>query len=318
MGCDKLTIGTPFYNSAWCFKEYADGLLNLSYPKPKIELVFMDNESTDNTLQLLNGFKEEHDSEYYAILIDSCPHTYPDMQSVNSLKLGNNIIENIARTRNWIIQSKHPDTNLVFIDSDSVPPSNGIERLLKMTKKPYYGDVCSGITIEPTTAYYVEFPTAAKQQIEELIRTNLEYVLHKFLRRVPSFDFSLEFNIRGEPVPICSLNNILSLPPQLRNKILEAKLCGFGFVLIKNQVLQEQSFETDQTLRGFVGEDYHFCNQARQLGFKVLVDTNLWYDHLHWLYDKDVETIKLKGVNPKARTIIPALSAFSKLSRKHG
>lgn len=309
-----ITIGTPFYNSGWCFKDYVKGILNFSYPKEKTELIFMYSESTDDTLQLLKEFKEKHDDKYVSILIDSCPRDYWS-PLVNSLlfkpfvksEKQHRRVKNIARARNRIIQNKCSNTDLVFIDSDTVPPFDGIERLLKMTEPPYYADICGGIYIAPSINYMAEFGNYTKLEIAKLCQTtNPIGAFHRLMKKVNALSFFLKFNARGELTPILSFNNMLSLPSELCNRILKVEACGFGFVLIKNRVLEQQEdrwIEEDEIKRGIFAEDLYFCVQARKSGFKILVDTSLWCDHLHWNYDK-IKTLNglkivLKGINPK-------------------
>lgn len=55
----KASIIVPIYNAEHTIKECADSILSLNYPKEKLELIFVNNSSTDNTPILL----EEYDGK---------------------------------------------------------------------------------------------------------------------------------------------------------------------------------------------------------------------------------------------------------------
>lgn len=301
-----VTIGTPFYNSEWSFNEYRKGITNLTNPKEKTEFVFIDHTSTDNTLELLKDFKSQHESKYHSIIVDSYPLTRVDVKSLNETeRIFHDYTQltertrNIALIRNFIIEKKSLNAHLVFLDSDCIPPSDAIQRLLKMIDSPYYGDVCGGITIQNASNLYSEFSSCPKNGLAYLVTRDYTYYLNKFLKQVACLNFALETNIRGEIKPLLSRNNVVSLPQELKNKIIEVKFTGFACVLIKNTVLKSLQIDTNPSRHTFLSEDQIFCLDATKLGFKILVDTGLWIDHLHFSYEKSESQIILKGLNPK-------------------
>lgn len=286
-----VTIGTPFYNSAWSFNEYARGIVNLTYPKKKTELIFADHKSKDNTLNLLKDFKKQYESEYRSISVHKIEHLLQDHTHIRNRTL------NIAQIRNFIIEKKAPNTNLIFLDSDCILPSNAIQRFLKMT---YRGDICSATTIHAISNYYAEFGNLTKQQLLNLCR-NPTY-LTETLKQVASLNFSLKMNVRGEIETFHSNNNIIYLPKQIRNKIIPVIFCGFCCVLIKNTVLKSLKIDMTPSRHDNLSEDSIFCLDARKLGFKIVVDTGLWADHIRFSYEKSLSNdfqITLNGLNPK-------------------
>ena len=65
----------------------------------------------------------------------------------------------------------------------------------------------------------------------------------------------------------------------------EVKHLGTGLMLINLKVFKDMpkpyfDFQYDETLT-WIGEDYHFCNQVRDLGFRIYVDHDLSKECYH-------------------------------------
>lgn len=52
----KISIIVPNYNDASRISECIRSLLDLNYPKEKLEIIIVDNGSTDNSLQSIKAF----------------------------------------------------------------------------------------------------------------------------------------------------------------------------------------------------------------------------------------------------------------------
>lgn len=87
-------------------------------------------------------------------------------------------------------------------------------------------------------------------------------------------------------------------PSELQDGLLEVRGVGTGFIMIKRQVfldmrchaktyvtsnqndgLIHEFFPTDNNQNYWVSEDYVFCDRARALGYKTMVDTNVLVQH---------------------------------------
>ncbi len=79
-----------------------------------------------------------------------------------------------------------------------------------------------------------------------------------------------------KPIPI---NKILE------DTFFEIAACGFGCCLIKKEVLQKINLRYNKELGG--GEDFPFCKDAREKGYKIFADTSIRCTHMH--ADKDLE-----------------------------
>jgi mannan polymerase complexes MNN9 subunit len=66
-----ILILTPVKNSAKHLSSYFTQLLTLTYPFEYISIGIMDSDSTDNTVELLNEFKQKHGSTFHSIKVFS-------------------------------------------------------------------------------------------------------------------------------------------------------------------------------------------------------------------------------------------------------
>lgn len=68
---DKPTVmlGTLIRNSAWILKEFLEHVRSLTYDKRKMDLVFVVNDSIDESEKMLHEFANEHRLEYNKLII---------------------------------------------------------------------------------------------------------------------------------------------------------------------------------------------------------------------------------------------------------
>ena len=64
-----VTFGVIAYNEQKYLPDLLEDLLNQNYDTKKIEVVFVDGESTDETRRIMADFKREHQNEFYSINI---------------------------------------------------------------------------------------------------------------------------------------------------------------------------------------------------------------------------------------------------------
>ncbi|MGI0090331.1 MAG: glycosyltransferase [Nitrososphaerales archaeon] len=107
-----VTIGIPTYNREWSLAAVLSSILDFDYDKRRIRLSFVDNQSTDKTMQIIQKFKEEREIEYESITVDVA----------NS---------NIPRARNICFDRASGTDYIFFLDSDIIAPRDTIGRLLK-------------------------------------------------------------------------------------------------------------------------------------------------------------------------------------------
>ncbi len=123
-----ITIGCPCQNNERTMPTYLEAIRNIDFPKDKIQLAFLINNSTDNTYPILKTFREEYLKNYYKISIW-------DISGVNNGYIDNrNAGRNyqyFANVRNlWLRMSDPCSEWILSIDSDIIVPSNIIQRLM--------------------------------------------------------------------------------------------------------------------------------------------------------------------------------------------
>jgi hypothetical protein len=138
-------------------------------------------------------------------------------------------------------------THLLFIDADTIPPAHGLRSLLAAD-----ADIVTGLT--PMLQFDKEKNTWAT-------------MYNTFVRGT---------NEKGEATT--------STPP-IDGRLHEIDRCGSSFVMIKKEVLKAMKkpyykfILTDDGLEHKKSEDIGFCDTAKELGFKVVADTNVVCSH---------------------------------------
>lgn len=165
----------------------------------------------------------------------------------------------VDRARNQIVDFflngiKHPDgsktdfTHLFFVDSDTIPPKDALERLLAHEK-----DIITGMT--PMLHY-----------------DKANNVWGTF------------FNC-WESVKDAAGNIIQSKCPHPNTGVKEIERCGGSCLLIKREVFDKlktpyfQFLIKENGLDHIKSEDIYFCDSAREQGFKIWVDTSVVCQH---------------------------------------
>ena len=245
-----VTIGTPFYNSQWAIERYEKGILDLDYPRDRIRILWVDNESTDHTLDRLKEFGSDYRGEYDDITIIN---RYRVEEKDTRLAFKKNI-ENVF---NDLISSSDPRTDLVIIGSDCIPPSDGLKKLLKM--RELGGNIVAGLTI-----------VCSGKQGDIFLAPH--FSCYFWNQKVSKFN----------SIPIAATKNqyYMKIVPRFQDKIIRCHGIGTGFSMIDREVFNHVRFQADIKF----GEDLLFCLEAGLCGYKIFCDTSLFYDHIHYDY----------------------------------
>jgi glycosyltransferase involved in cell wall biosynthesis len=110
-----MTIGMPIKNRIFCIDKVLASISSQTYPKNKIKMVFIDDQSTDGTYERLLQWKEQHKEEYL------------DIQILRAESKGY-----ISILRNLCISNMEGDL-MLFWDSDVVAPDD--DALSRMIQK---------------------------------------------------------------------------------------------------------------------------------------------------------------------------------------
>ena len=222
---NEILIASPVSNRAWCLPYYLKCLNSIEYPKDKMSLYFIVNNSMDDSLKILNEFKNEYSSHYKSIKIDvsNSKVQFQDERSTNVRH--EYTYNNLVRLRNLILEyAKKIRTDYLFsIDSDILIKSNTLNKLLKANvpiissliyngyihnpEEPWrYTNIMKQITdgsIEHITNWYTKnAETLTESKVIPVDVTGAAYLIHK---DVINSGVRYEYHIQGEDIPF-SLN----------------------------------------------------------------------------------------------------------------
>jgi len=120
----SITLGICTKNSAKTISKTLKSILELDYPKEKIELVIVDGMSQDNTIEIVKKMLEKNDIKW---------------------KLLSDHGKGLAYARQLIVENAH-GKYIIWVDSDHILPSNFVKNHVKfMESKPMIG-AAEGIT----------------------------------------------------------------------------------------------------------------------------------------------------------------------------
>jgi len=105
-----VTIGIPIKNRGTCIARLLESIETLDYPKPKIELVFVDAFSVDGTYEAMVNWRDKNKIYFYDIKL---------IQKET----------NIPQARNVILNNSHGEY-VLFWDSDVVPPEGLLKKMV--------------------------------------------------------------------------------------------------------------------------------------------------------------------------------------------
>jgi len=145
-----VSIVVPCYNDAEHIGETISAIMNMDYPKEMLELIVVDDKSTDNSVEVIKKFINKHKNIRLII---------------NSKNSGG-----AAEPRNIGIKNAKYDC-VAFIDSDSVPKRDALRKMIGFLD----GDKIAGVTC----AVLVKNPKSFIQKLQAF-----EYYIIAFTRKL--------------------------------------------------------------------------------------------------------------------------------------
>ena len=110
-----VAIGMPTYNREWSLDRVLESVLGLDYDRKRIRICFVDNNSSDRTVSMIEAFSADHGAEYEGVLLE-----------VRS--------SNISKARNIAFEMAKGCEYIYFLDSDILVPPDALKRLLSSFK----------------------------------------------------------------------------------------------------------------------------------------------------------------------------------------
>src|SRR3989344_6993870 len=233
----KVLVGIPAsFHKEYCLEEFSNGIKKLTYPKK--EIIFIDNSPHNNYIKKINcqGF-------------NAIKGPYLDAP-----------VQRISASRNVIIDKaiKGNFDYILFLDQDTIPPKDSIERFLKGNKPIICG------------VYF----SRAKSQDGKLVYIPSVYKIIPSDKELPDMTWL-------SPEEIAS------------NKLLNVVSCGGGCIFVSREVFTKIRFREDLKQC----EDRWFCIDLYKSNISLYCDTSIICKHLvtnRGYIWKDGELIKAK------------------------
>lgn len=133
----NILIGSLIRNREWILPRFLTNVTKLNYPKEKITLCFILNDSQDSCHEILENFKKEFEKYYKQILI-----TEINLGTQEDMRVGNRkpVYKSLSQLRNMLLTKGSEFDYLFSIDSDILVNPEDLNFLLSAQK-----DVVSGI-----------------------------------------------------------------------------------------------------------------------------------------------------------------------------
>jgi cellulose synthase/poly-beta-1,6-N-acetylglucosamine synthase-like glycosyltransferase len=151
MTLPTLTIAAPIRNRDFILNQYLEHILNIDYPKNKINLFFILNDSTDQSESILKQFKVHYHAQYNRITIETYNRNVPPDTRTTDIR-NKHIYNHLSILKNYIMR-KVKTEKLLFIDSDILVPNSVINNLLKSEKDIISGLIYNGYLVDPEYPY---------------------------------------------------------------------------------------------------------------------------------------------------------------------
>ena len=236
-----ITISAPIRNREKYLPYYLKHIYEIDYPKNKIGILWVLNNSIDNSENLLNDFKNKYKNEYNYISIKKYDKSNLPEDKRSKYIRETFIYSHLADLRNFIFSKANSDF-LLSIDSDILVPENIIIKLLSHNK-----DICSsliynGFDFNPKAPYL--FTNA-------MVKYKNGY---KHLSKI----------------------HIRMLEKNNESLLQKVDLTG-AVILISKKVYKNKNIKYGYHK---TGEDAYFCECAIKEGYELYVDLNTYSIHL--------------------------------------
>ncbi len=132
----KIAISSIIKNRQWVIQDFLDKIIEIEYNKKDIYLIFIDDFSIDNSLDILYEFKDAYKEEYAEIIILQSDRFFDNNINSRVLKDRNKLYEHLSYLRNKVIDvCKYLNVDYQFsIDSDILVSKDILNHLLSFNK----------------------------------------------------------------------------------------------------------------------------------------------------------------------------------------
>lgn len=242
-----ITIGTLVRNRAWVLPYFLSHIENIDYPKNLIDCIFVVNDSTDNSLEILKQFKLKNEKLYNRIIIDVYNRNAPiDVREIKTRD--NYIYDHLATLRNYLM-SKIKTDKFLSVDSDILVPSNIISNLISQDKEIISSLIYNGYLISPNSPW--KYPNI--MNVATHIKNGDQWM--NVYAHIQNYYIKNAENLKED-------------------KIIEVDLTG-AVLLIDKEVFKKAKYGYHSC-----GEDAIFCEEAKKLNYKIYCNIGLFSKHI--------------------------------------
>ncbi|MBU1129033.1 MAG: glycosyltransferase, partial [Nanoarchaeota archaeon] len=160
----SVSVLVPVYNEEKSVEQTIKHLLNLNYPKNKIEIILLNDGSTDKTKEIIEKYVKKY----------------------NNIKMLNKENSGKADSLNQGIKLSNGELFAV-VDSDSFPSKNSLKKLVGYFENPMMGAVTSFVTIRNKNNFFARLQS-------------LEYIFLGWARKL--FDFVEGVGVTNGPLSL--------------------------------------------------------------------------------------------------------------------
>ena len=250
-----ILIGIPTFNSAWSLKKTLDSIKHCKVDPRNLVIFVVDTKSSDKTISILKKYIRRNRGLFGQFLVKQL-HRIEPFRYKNFMETSSNV--NIINAHNTFRDySMRYDMDTIILGSDNIMPPDAIPRLYKCKT-----DIAAGYTV-----------------------TQLKH--NKYILNVFNWDEEkkLYIPLKESEIGFSGLHEIMVPMKEYHEQPKPCSAAGSGLMLIKNKVFWKQQF---QPWDGVHSMDVKFCQDALKNGFTVGYDPALWYDHLHYIYRKEL------------------------------
>jgi hypothetical protein len=237
----SITISAPIRNRQTYIPYYLKHIYEIDYPKEKLSILWVLNDSIDDSEKLLNEFKNKYKNEYNFINIKTYNKCNLPEDKRNTFLRESFIYNHLANLRNFIF-SKVDSDFILSIDSDILVPKNILTNLIKYDKKIIASLIYNGYEVKPKTPY---------------LYTN---AMIKF----------------GNGYKHLSKIHIRMLEKNNESLLQKVDLTG-AVILIAKEVYKNKKIKYGYHK---MGEDAYFSECAKKEGYNLFIDLGTYSKHL--------------------------------------
>lgn len=126
----KVLICSPIRDKEYCLKEYLDSIYKLDYPKEKIKIYFVENDSIDKTVKILEEFKDKHESEYRSIQIETLLELDEKKADFKTHEWKPEDLLRLGKLRDRCLNQIEDEEFIFMIDADVILQPETLKRLI--------------------------------------------------------------------------------------------------------------------------------------------------------------------------------------------